>query len=140
MTKTMKQFLFIAAVAIIWIPVAMADEKADQSAAPGPTVAYQAKYPLMVNGAEYDLLTIILDFPSGARIPKHFHGGSALATVLSGEITLMEKGAQITKKPGESWTEKPGDEHAVVNAGSAPVRVAVSMLLPKGAEATSLVK
>ncbi len=138
--KTIKQFLFIAVVAIIWIPAAMADDKADQPTSPGPTVAYQAKFPLTVNGAEYDLLTIILDFPSGAGIPRHVHGGSALATVLSGEITLMEKGAQITKKPGESWTEKPGDEHAVVNAGTAPVRVAVSMLLPKGAEATSMVK
>lgn len=138
--KTIKQFLFIAIMAIIWIPVAIADEKAGQSAPPGPTVAYQAKFPITVNGAEYNLLTIILDFPSGAGISRHVHGGSALATVLSGEITLMEKGSQTIKKAGESWTEKPGDEHAVINAGAAPVRVAVSMLLPKGAEATTMVK
>ncbi len=138
--KTIKQYLVIAVVAIIWVPVAIADEKVGQAPLPGPTVAYQAKFPIMVNGAEYDLLTIILDFPSGAGIARHVHGGSALATVLSGEITLMEKGGQITKKAGESWTEKPGDEHSVVNAGTVPVRVAVSMLLPKGAEATSMVK
>lgn len=89
---------------------------------------------------KYDLLTIIMDFPSGAGVPRHIHGGSVLVTVLSGEITLKEKGGEMVKKTGESWTEKPGDEHAVVNAGTATVRVVVTMLLPKGAEATTVVK
>jgi len=52
----------------------------------------------------------------------------------------LEGRSSIGKKTGESWTEKPGDEHAVINAGKATVRVAVSILLPKGVEATSLVK
>jgi quercetin dioxygenase-like cupin family protein len=140
MVKNIKQFMFVALVAILWISVARADDKAGQAAPLGPTVTYQAKFPLTIQGAEYDLLTIIMDFPSRAGVPKHFHGGFVLVTVLSGEITLIEKGTQTIKKTGESWTEKPGDEHAVVNAGTSNVRVAVSMLLPKGAEATSLVK
>jgi len=138
--KTIKLFLFAALVAILSVSAAMADEKAGQAATPGPTVVYQAKYPIMVQGAEYDLLTIIMDFPAGAGVPKHIHGGSVLVTVLSGEITLKEKGTEIIKKTGESWTEKPGAEHAVVNAGTATVRVAISMLLPKGAEATMVIK
>ena len=138
--KTMKQILFVALVAILWVSVTMAAEKPGQSAMPGPTVVYQSKFPLTVKGAEYDLLTIIMDFPPGAGVPRHIHGGSTLVTVLSGEITLKEKNADIVKKTGESWTEKPGDEHAVVNAGTATVRVAISMLLPKGAEATTVVK
>ena len=138
--KTIKQLLFVALVAILWVSVAMADEKAGQTASSGPTIVYQAKYPITVQGAEYDLLTIIMDFPSGAGVPRHFHGGSTLVTVLSGEITLKEKGTEIIKKTGESWTEKPGDDHAVVNAGTSTVRVAVSMLLPKGSEATTIVK
>jgi quercetin dioxygenase-like cupin family protein len=138
--KTVKQFLFVAFVTVLSVSVTMADEKAGPTATPGPAVVYQAKYPIMVKGAEYDLLTIIMDFPSGAGVPRHIHGGSVLATVLSGEITLKEKGADIIKKTGESWTEKPGAEHAVVNAGTATVRVAVSMLLPKGSEATTIVK
>jgi quercetin dioxygenase-like cupin family protein len=138
--KTMKQFLFVAFVATLSVSVAMADEKAGQTATPGPTIVYQAKYPITVQGGDYDLLTIIMDFPTGAGVPRHIHGGSVLVTVLSGEITLKEKGTQIIKKSGENWTEAPGDEHAVVNAGSATVRVAISMLLPKGAEATTVVK
>jgi quercetin dioxygenase-like cupin family protein len=140
MMKIMKQFLFVAFVSILSVSVAMAAEMPAQPAPPGPAVVYQAKYPITVQGGEYDLLTIIMDFPSGAGVPRHSHGGSVLVTVLSGEITLREKGAEVIKKTGESWTEKPGDEHAVVNAGTTPVRVAVSMLLPKGSEATTVIK
>jgi quercetin dioxygenase-like cupin family protein len=43
-------------------------------------------------------------------------------------------------KTGESWTEKPGDIHAVINGGSVTTRVAVSILIPKGAEVTTMVK
>lgn len=138
--KTTKQILFMALVAILWVSVATAGEKAGQSATSGPSVVYQSKFPIAVQGADYELLTIIMDFPSGAGFPRHFHGGPVLVTVLSGEMTLKEKGGEVVKKTGESWTEKPGDVHAVVNAGSAPVRVVVSMLLPKGAEANTLVK
>jgi len=138
--KTIKQILFVALVAILWASDSTADEKAGQGAAPGPSVVYQSKFPITVQGAEFDLLTIIMDFPSGAGVPRHIHGGSVLVTVLSGEITLKEKGGEIVKKTGESWTEKPGDEHAVVNAGTATVRVVISMLLPKGGEATTVVK
>ena len=137
--KTVKQVLFVALVAILSVSVAMADEKG-QMAPSGPVVTYQAKFPIMVQGAEYDLLTIIMDFAPGAGVPRHMHGGNVLVTVVSGEITLKEKGATLVKKTGESWTEKPGDEHEVVNAGTVPVRVAISMLLPKGAEATTVLK
>ena len=138
--KMIKQVLLVTIMMILWVPVAMADEKTGQAATPGPTVAYQAKYPITVQGAEYDLLTTIMDFPSGAGVPRHMHGGSVLVTVLSGEITLKEKGGEILKKTGESWTEKPGDEHSVVNAGAVPVRVVITMLLPKGAEGTTVLK
>lgn len=110
--KTTKQILFMTLMAILWVSVATAGEKTGQSATPGPSVVYQSKFPITVQGAEYDLLTIIMDFPSGAGVPRHFHGGPVLVTVLSGEMTLKEKGAEIVKKTGESWTEKLGDEHA----------------------------
>lgn len=138
--KTTKLFLFVTLVTILWVSTAMAAEKAGNPAPLGPTVVYQAKYPITVQGAEYDLLTIIMEFPSGAGVPRHMHGGSTLVTVLSGEITLKEKGSEIVKKTGESWTEKPGAMHAVVNAGTETVRVAISMLLPRGAEGTTIVK
>jgi quercetin dioxygenase-like cupin family protein len=138
--KTLKQLLSVILMALFLASTAIAEEKAGQAAPPGPTTSYQAKFPISVRGGDYDLLTVILDFPPGAGFPTHFHGGQVLATVLSGEMTLIEKGAQRIVKTGESWTENAGDQHSVVNAGMVNTRVAVSILLPRGAEATSIVK
>lgn len=124
----------------LWISTTPADEKAGQVTAPNPVVVHMSKYPITVGGGEYDLLTIIQDFPAGAGVAAHKHGGHVLVTVMSGEITLREKGTERVIKTGESWTERPGDVHAVVNAGTETSRVAISILIPKGAEVTTMVK
>jgi len=138
--RTIKQLLFAILMVLLVASAAIAEEKAGQTASPGPTTAYQSKFPVTVRGGDYDLLTVILDFPPGAGIPMHFHGGQVLATVLSGELTLNEKGTQRIIKTGENWTENPGDQHSVVNSGMVNTRVAVSILLPRGAEANTMVK
>jgi len=138
--KTVKQLLFVALIGLLMVSVAMAQEKASQTATSGPTVIYQAKFQITLQGGEYDLQTVIMEFPQGASIPKHVHGGYVLATVLNGEMTLKEKGSERIIRAGESWTENPGDLHSVVNAGAAAARVVVNMLLPRGAEATTLIK
>ena len=138
--KTVRQFLFVAFIGLLMVSVAMAQEKASQTAAPGPTTAYQAKFPITLQGGEYDLQTIIMDFPQGAGVPKHVHGGYVLVTVLNGEMTLKEKDRERIIRAGESWTENPGDLHSVVNAGAIAARVVVNILLPKGAEATTIIK
>ncbi len=135
-----KQLLFLILMALFLASAAIAEEKAGQTPPPGPTTTYQAKFPIIVRDSDYDLLTVILDFPPGAGFPTHFHGGWVLATVLSGEMTLTEKGSQRIVKTGESWTEKAGDQHSVVNAGTANTRVAISILLPRGAEVNTIVK
>jgi quercetin dioxygenase-like cupin family protein len=140
--KTFKGALALLFVVLITAStIAATEDKMGQTTAlPGPMATYQAKYPLAVKGGDYELLTVILDFPPGAAVPRHFHGGYVLVTVLSGELTLTEKGASRMVKTGDSWTENIGDQHAVLNTGSVPTRVAVSILLPKGAEVTSMVK
>jgi len=55
-------------------------------------------------------------------------------------MTLREKGTEKIVKAGESWTESPGNVHAIVNAGTATARVVAVFLLPKGAEMTTIVK
>lgn len=136
--KIVKPFplLFVLALLIAFATGVQADT---QSGGPGPVIAHQAKYPIAVEGKEYDLLSLIIDFPKGAGFPEHYHGGNVVVTVLSGEITLKEKGTERVVKTGESWTEAPGAVHSVVNKG-APARVAVSILLPKGAEMQTPVK
>ena len=140
MITTRQVLFFVLLMLLVASTTAAAEkEKPTETAAPAPVVVYQAKVPIAVEGHDYDLLTIIMDFPTGAGVPKHFHGGPVLVTILSGEMTVKEQGNERIVKTGESWTEKPGAEHSVVNKG-ASVRLAVSMLLPKGGEATTLVK
>lgn len=138
--KTAKQLLFVVLIGLLMVSGAMAQEKASQTVTPGPTIIYQAKFQITLQGGEYDLQTIIMEFPQGASVPKHVHGGYVLVTVLNGEMTLKEKGSERIVRAGESWTENPGYLHSVVNAGATAARVVVNMLLPRGAEATTLIK
>ncbi|HEY6073684.1 MAG TPA: cupin domain-containing protein [Anaerolineales bacterium] len=134
------RMLFLAAVigSIVALGFASASGAATKPAS-GPTVVSQAAYPITVKAGDYSILNLVLAFAPGAGIPNHVHGGYVVVTVLSGQISLLEKGMTKVVKAGQSWTEKAGDVHAVVNRGKTTVRVAVSILLPKGAEATTLV-
>jgi quercetin dioxygenase-like cupin family protein len=88
----------------------------------GPTVIAQSTLPVTVNGGEYALVQVILEFAPGAGIPRHAHGGPVVATVLAGEITLQESETERTLKAGESWSEQPGAPHAAFNRGSEVLR------------------
>lgn len=138
--KTAKLFPLVCLVLLLLVSVTIAQEKKDQTTMPVPTTAYQAKLPITIQAGEYDLVSVILDFPPGTGLPDHMHGGHVLVTVLSGEITLREKSTERIIKAGGSWMEDPGDVHAVVNAGGTIARVAVAILLPKGAETTTIIK
>ncbi|MBS1115403.1 MAG: hypothetical protein H6Q94_1132 [Nitrospirae bacterium] len=138
--KSVKLFSLVCLVLLLLVSATIAQEKTAQIAMPAPSVVYKAAFPIEMQAGGYDLVTIIFDFPPGAGFPNHFHGGHALVTVLSGEITLREKGTERIIKAGGNWTENPGDIHSAVNAGGTTARVAVSMLLPKGAEPTTIIK
>lgn len=107
--------------------------------APSPIVVYESKFPIVLEDHEYDLLTLVLDLPTGAGFSRHFHGGNVLVTVVSSEVTLEQGNVTKVIKTGESWTEKPGDVHAIINKSASARGVAV-MLLPKGAAETTMVK
>ncbi|MFZ2949370.1 MAG: cupin domain-containing protein [Desulfuromonadaceae bacterium] len=138
--NTLQRLLVIALTLILPLSVSFAEDKAVPGASPVPVTAHNAKFPITVQSGEYELVSTIIDFAPGAGVATHKHGGYVLVQVLSGEVTLREKGAEMIKKEGDSWTENPGNEHSVINTGSVAARVAVSILLPKGAEATTMVK
>jgi quercetin dioxygenase-like cupin family protein len=138
--NSVRLFSLVCLVLLFLVSATIAQEKKDQSAVPAPSVVHQAAFPVAIQAGGYDLVSIILDFPPGAGFPNHFHGGHALAIVLSGEITLREKGTERTVKAGGNWTENPGDIHSAVNTGGTTARVAVSMFVPKGAEPTTIIK
>jgi quercetin dioxygenase-like cupin family protein len=138
--KTVKQVLFGVLIGLIMVSVARADEKGSHAAAPGMNAVYQSRFATTLQAGEYEMQTVIADFPRGAGVPNHMHGGHVLVTVLNGEMTLKEKGSERIIRPGESWTENPGDVHSVVNVGTVTARVVINMLLPKGAEPTTIIK
>lgn len=79
----------------------------------------------------------VQEFAPGAGPSRHEHGGPALVMVLEGAITLRESGEEREYRAGESWTEMPGSVYEVFNSSDAPARVAVTVLVPEGAEATT---
>ncbi len=103
-----------------------------------PNEIHKHSFPVAVKTGDYDLLSIVLDFPPGSGFLPHFHGGYVLVTVLEGEISLQDKGAERKVKTGESWTENPGDVHSVINRGTVNTRVVAVILLPKGASVTTM--
>lgn len=107
----------------------------------GPTVAYQGTYPLPgVAAGEYDLVNLVLDFAPGAQIPLHYHGGPALVVGKNGVLTLRpEGGMEHTVTPGMVANEKAGAKHVMINTGSVDAGIFAGVLLPKGAELTTLV-
>ena len=98
-----------------------------------------AQLPLNVKAGEYNLVGLVLDFAPGSGLQEQYHGGDALFYVMDGEITLLENGATKQVKTFRSWTEVPDAVYSVTNASGKNARVAISILLPRGAEETTLV-
>jgi len=76
-------------------------------AAPSPVVVDYATYPLTVGDAQYDLITIVQDFPAGAGIAAHQHGGNLLVTVITGALTLHESGGDRVIRQGRASRKAP---------------------------------
>jgi quercetin dioxygenase-like cupin family protein len=138
--KMVKQLLFVVLIVLVIGSAARAGEKEGHAAAPGMKAVYQSSFPTSLKAGEYEMQTVVVDFPPGVGVPNHMHGGHVLVTVLNGEMTLKDKGGERIIRPGESWNENPGDVHSVVNAGVTTARVVINMLLPKGAEPTTTIK
>ncbi|MBX2997890.1 MAG: cupin domain-containing protein [Caldilineaceae bacterium] len=104
------------------------------NAPPGPTTVYKTNLMVTEPLGEFELVQLIVDFPSGTWTPAHTHGGELLVTVLNGEQTVRdEQGGEKVYKAGESFTEYPGEYLEIGNAGQDLVTVSALALLPKGA-------
>jgi quercetin dioxygenase-like cupin family protein len=106
----------------------------------GPTVPFQGAYPLTVAAGKYSLVNLVLDFAPGAEIPLHYHGGPALLVGMDGTLTLRpEAGAEHTVTPGMVVNEKAGARHVMINTSDVNARILAGVLLPEGAELTTVV-
>ena len=88
--------------------------------APAASSRYETVIPLadepVTNVPGKRLVSLIVDYPPGAKSLPHRHAGSAFiyAYVLSGEIrsAVNDEPARVYR-PGEGWFEKPGAHHVM---------------------------
>src|SRR5437867_13448533 len=79
-----------------------------QSLPPGPTSRFQSTFDVVPPDSAFEIVQLVLDFGPGAWTPSHVHGGQTLNTVLGGEITLRERGAERRLRPGQAWSDRAG--------------------------------
>ena len=83
------------------------------------------------------LVSLIVDYPPGAKSLPHRHAPSAFvyAYVLSGEIrsAVNDEPARVYR-PGEGWFEKPGAHHVMSENASdtKPARLLAIFLVDEG--------
>lgn len=105
------------------------------NAPPGPTTLYKHVLAVTEPLGEFELVQLVVDFPSGTWTPAHTHGGQLLVTVLNGEQTVRDdQGAETIYKAGEAFIETPSEYLEIGNAGQELVTVSALALLPKGAK------
>jgi quercetin dioxygenase-like cupin family protein len=118
-------------------PLTTVQEGAAVPAVAPATVAL-GRFDIAAMPARFEVVQVLLDLPAGAWTPLHSHGGPVLATVLEGEVTERRAGVERRLGPGQRWTEDPGDRHTVGNDGTTTARLAATILLPRGAELTTV--
>ena len=67
--KTIRQLVLAALMMFLLISTVTADEKGGTAAAPSPVVVNMSKFSIAPTVGDYDLLTIIQDFPAGPGSP-----------------------------------------------------------------------
>jgi LPXTG-motif cell wall-anchored protein len=108
-------------------------EPQDTTPQPRPFTSYQFKTDVEPMTAPFDVVQAILDFAPGAATPYHTHPGIVVVTVVAGELTFNLEGVDHIYKAGESFVELPNQVAQARNAGTAPMRVMATYLLPQGA-------
>ena len=137
----MKAMKLVALMVALLAPFPLVGAVSSQDAPPGPTVPFQGSYPITVEAGEYDLIYLVLDFAPGSAIPFHFHGGPAMVVGMEGELTLIPEGQPEKKlRPTDVVNEKMGAKHEMLNVSSANARISAAILLPRGAELTTVLQ
>ncbi len=104
-------------VGLTFLPLQAADEKSTTK----KPVADKAKVSLVYDHAlpnvpGKSIKGVLVEYKPGGSSPAHTHPKSAFiyATVLEGAIrSKVNDGPVVTYKKGESFSENPGDRHAV---------------------------
>lgn len=106
-----------------------------------PTASFEAWFDVeQPPTVPFEAVQMVVDFPSGARVGRHVHGGPGYITMLDGEMTMMIGDAPARSyKTNESFVEPFKVVAEGANLSAAPASLVVTYLLPVGAPVTTLV-
>lgn len=137
--------LFVAlALSVSAAPVAPPLARAALAEAPAaqgrPTNSFEAWFDVeQPPTAPFEAVQLIVDFPPGARVGRHVHGGPGYITMLDGALT-MTIGADPPRAygPNESFVEPFRVVAEGANLEAVPASLIVTYLIPVGGAVTTL--
>jgi len=105
-----------------------------------PTDAFEAWFEVeQPPTAPFEAVQMVVDFPPGARVGRHTHGGPGYITMIASELTMWIGDAPgRTFQSGESFVEPFKIVASGANLSAEPSSVLVTYLLPVGAPVTTL--
>lgn len=135
----MRRRVLVAAFIVLFTFIFHTGAALGQELPPEPQVVYRTAMEVTNPPAVFDAINLVLDFAPGASTPIHTHGGQGIVTVLDGELVHRPEGSEERRlQAGESFLETPGHAHTAGNESQANARVLFTILLPKGAELTTV--
>ena len=96
----------------------------------GPTVTYEARFPLPPLPRDTEIVQQVIDLPPGWRMERAFHGFAG-NLVMDGTVAYRIGSNRRPYKPGDAWMAQAGT--VVTEEIGTPARMFRSHLVPKGA-------
>jgi quercetin dioxygenase-like cupin family protein len=122
------------------VPTAVADTGPFKPAK-GPKTPYPASRTSIAEApAEFDFGQALLSLEPGATSAPYAPPGQSLWTIVEGEIAVESAGQSVDYKAGTFVQLKVGETVIVTNQGTVSAQVAMSMLLPIGAQVVTPVE
>lgn len=105
-----------------------------------PSLSYETWYPVeQPPGFPFEVVQLVVDFPPGARVARHKHGGPGYITMLDSALTMWIGDSPVrTYQEDESFVEPFGLVAEGANLTPDQASVLVTYLLPIGAAVTTL--
>jgi quercetin dioxygenase-like cupin family protein len=139
------RWLAVTALALAAVLLPPSGSSITLAAAPAaleqPTASFEAWFEVeQPPSSPFEAVQMVVDFPSGARVGRHIHGGPGYITMLDGEMTMTIGDAPMRAyTANESFVEPFKVVAEGANLSAASSSLLVTYLLPVGAPVTTLV-
>ena len=132
--------LLALSVALFSVTVSPSTPMATAEAVAGPSTSFEAWFDVeQPPTVPFEAVQLVVDFPVGSGVARHFHGGPAYITMLEGEMRMSIGNGELRTYPaGESFVEPYEVVAEGTNPSTAPASLLVTYLLPVGAAVTTL--